>query len=91
MPHIPRRVTNPAGVPPELVGQPTDAHPPIAKPAEADKPRVRVGLDKINMHTYEPDMEQLVKTLLGKEASCDSTSGVVLPASSAQPITIRAL
>jgi hypothetical protein len=39
------------------------------------RPRRRVGLPKINLHTYTPDEDVLFETLLGKDFHVDPHTG----------------
>lgn len=78
MPHIPRSTSQTVGVPAEFRTPPAKSHAsiPVAPRAQGPEARRRsLGLPKINPHTYEPDREQLLKTLLGKEPDVDPHTG----------------
>lgn len=91
MPRIPSRYAGTLGVPPELQVPRRDKTPVPVRGQEAaeEKPRrLRVGLDKLNLRTYEPDKDQLIKALFGKEPDVDPyTRQLVLdlPAAPAAP------
>jgi len=80
MPHIPR--TSPTtGIPQELMRPAGGEHSalPLPDKTEKEKPkRKKLGLSKLNLRTYEPDEEQLLKTLLGKEPDVDPYTGVLV-------------
>ena len=93
MPHMPRRYATTIGVPPELQHRPVDSHPAIpirsTPPAQEERAaRLSLSLGKLNLRTYEPDFNQLLKTMFGREASVDPyTQQLVLarPAPAAAP------
>ncbi len=87
MPHIPRRTAPTSGVPMELMGPPRQ-HSPIplqstqqsqSQPASPQQPdrqgSRRLGLQKINPHTYEPDLKKTLKIMFGKEPDVDENTG----------------
>lgn len=102
MPHIPRRNSPTVGVPMELMGPPR-AHSPIptpqtpqsqsrpASPQQADTPqgkRRKLGLSKLDPHTFEPDIKKIVKAMFGKEPDVDENTGQLVldqPAPAAAP------
>ena len=75
MPHMPRQYPNTTGVPPESMPRPVDQHPPIPirreAPEEQRPPRLRLGLEKMNLRTWEPDFAQVYKAMFGKEPTID--------------------
>jgi len=92
MPHTPRRFASTTGISPELLQRPVDHHPPIPirrgekrseEPQTPQGKRRRLGLGKLNMHTYEPDPVQLLKTLFGKEPTTNGYTGQLVLANNA--------
>jgi hypothetical protein len=85
VPHLPRRLSTTSGVRPELLSRPAAAHPPIplsqpqqqqSQSSQAAKPaRQRLGLERINPHTYEPDLTRTLTVLFGKEPETDDATG----------------
>lgn len=63
MPHIPRQQ------PARPVAQPPPATE--TKPAESKEPqgkKLRMGPGKINMHSYEPNFNNITRALFGRDA-----------------------
>jgi hypothetical protein len=82
MPHFPR-IPSSLGVRPELKLPPQPHRPipipPSAPPVDANRPkRLRIGLEKINPHTHEPDIKKVIGTLLGTEAQINESTGEFL-------------
>jgi hypothetical protein len=80
MPYQPRRYSNSLGIPQELQQPPQPAHAPIPLAEnkasdEAPRPKRRLGLEKLSLRTYEPDMLKIAKTMIGKEVTIDDTTG----------------
>jgi hypothetical protein len=78
MQHQPRRYPNSLGVPMELQQPPQPAHAPIPvaqEQSEQKRPRKKLGLEKLNLHTYEPDIKKVLKTMFGKEVAIDDYTG----------------
>ena len=75
MPHMPRQYPNTTGVPPESMPRPVEEHPPIPirrdAPEEQKPARLRLGLEKMNIRTWEPDFARVYKAMFGKEPTID--------------------
>lgn len=73
MPHIPRRMPPSTGIdpsrsyPPRATQRPVPIMPPTEERTAEEKKKLRVGLNKISPHTFEPDVATLHRLLLGKE------------------------
>lgn len=79
MPHIPRSTASMSGVRPELLASVRADRPPLPPPAEKTAEKTekskRVGLGSLSIKDFEPDFDQLVKTMFGTEAKHDDNTG----------------
>jgi hypothetical protein len=84
MPNVPRRFFAPQGAPPAA----REAVPPPPAPEPRPKRKLRVGLETLNLHDFEPDLAKMVQRLTGKEPKIDEyTKQLVLPANGVNPRT----
>lgn len=73
MPHLPRQYAPTFGDAP--------GERPAAGPAEAPaRPaRQRLGLDRLSPHSFQPDLDALIETMFGTEATVDDRTGQLVP------------
>lgn len=78
MPFIPRQYSSTLGIPPELMQESVSKHPniPIQQRQQAlqekKSGKLKIGLDKLNLRTYEPDFKTIYKSMFGVEPEIES-------------------
>ena len=86
MPHVPRRYPTTTGMPPESMVPPRASHPnmpvrgDVGQQADETQPKkLNIGMQKLSLHDYEPNIDQIVEIMFGKKPETDSHTQQLRP------------
>jgi hypothetical protein len=91
MPYYPRRAAATIGPLAEFRRPPRGEHGQQPAPASPGRQRQRLGLERLDLRSYEPDIRSVIRVMFGKEPVIHEHTGqlVLSPASAAAATAVR--